>query len=93
MLFDDHSAMFTLDFGVALEEASSEHADSSVVVERNTEPGKRASLQYMLQESVILHGVLDALGKLIMEESDEDEKRYLEGEMEKARTTLPERGA
>ena len=93
MLFDDHSAMFTLDFGVALEEASSEHADSSVVVERNTEPGKRASLQYMLQESVILHGVLDALGKLIMEESDEDEKRYLEGEMEKARSTLPARGA
>ena len=40
----------------------------------------------MLQELVILHGVLDALGKLIMEGSDEDEKLYLEGEMEKARS-------
>ena len=48
----------------------------------------------MLQESVILHGVLDALGKLIMEGgSDEDEKLYLEGGMEKARSTLPARGA
>ena len=39
----------------------------------------------MLQELVILHGVLDALGKLIMEGSDEDEKLYLEGEMERRR--------
>ena len=48
----------------------------------------------MLQESVILHGVLDALGKLIIEGSDKDEKLYLEGEMEKERSTLlPARGA
>ena len=38
MLFDDHSAMFTLDFGVTLEDAS-EH-DASVVVEQHTEPEK-----------------------------------------------------
>ena len=40
----------------------------------------------MLQELVISHGVLDELGKLIMVGPDEDEKLYLEGEMEKARS-------
>jgi len=94
VLFKDHSAMFSLDFGVALIEATS-YATASVVVERHTDGSRAASLQYMLQESVLLHGLLDYFSKvLILDESScEAEEEYLGHEMEKARNTLPARRA
>lgn len=91
VLFKNNSAMFSLDFGVALdddESSTTAYAESSVVVERHTDGRKPASLQYMLQESVILHGVLDGLSKLILETLDEDEERYLSGEVENARSKI-----
>eukprot|EP00984_Skeletonema_dohrnii_P028409 scaffold18382_cov155-Skeletonema_dohrnii-CCMP3373.AAC.13 len=93
VLFKDHSAMFSLDFGVALIEATS-HAKASVVVERHTDGSRAASLQYMLQESVLLHGLLDSFSKVILNESlGGAEEEYLGDEMEKARNTLPARRA
>jgi len=108
VLFKDHSAMFSLDFGVALDDddeaeeftgTGMEYADSGIIFERHTDGRKPASLQYMLQESVVMHGVLDALSTLIMEVlSNEDggveegkKRQYFEGEVEKARSTLPTR--
>ena len=85
--------MFSLDFGVALDESTA-HAESSVVVERHTDGRKPASLQYMLQESVMLHMVLDGLlSYLIKETSSDDEKKYVNGKVENARSTLPARRA
>mmetsp|Transcript_33400 Transcript_33400/g.56583 ORF Transcript_33400/g.56583 Transcript_33400/m.56583 type:complete len:520 (-) Transcript_33400:264-1823(-) len=93
VLFKDHSAMFSLDFGVALIEATS-HAKASVVVERYTDGSRAASLQYMLQESVLLHGLLDYLSNVILNESSGGaEEEYVGHEMEKARDTLPARRA
>jgi len=93
VLFKDHSAMFSLDFGVALIEATS-HAKASVVVERHTDGSRAASLQYMLQESVLLHGLLDYLSNVILNESSGGaEEEYVGHEMEKARDTLPARRA
>mmetsp|Transcript_16284 Transcript_16284/g.34404 ORF Transcript_16284/g.34404 Transcript_16284/m.34404 type:complete len:477 (+) Transcript_16284:92-1522(+) len=97
VVFKDQSAMFSLEFGVALDDEGRWYAESGVVVERHTDGRKPASLQYMLQESVLLHGVLDALSNLILKKSIDDnnekERYYLEGELEKARDTLPARGA
>ncbi|KAL7537522.1 hypothetical protein ACHAXR_007881 [Thalassiosira sp. AJA248-18] len=95
VLFEDHSAMFSLDFGVALDEKSTvqQHAESSVVVERHTDGRKRASLQYMLQESVLLHVVLDGFMTVMAEKLNEVEGQYLKGEVNKARDTLPARQA
>jgi hypothetical protein len=94
VLFKDHSAMFSLDFGVELIEATPSHAKASVVVERHTD-GRAASLQYMLQESVLLHGLLDYFSKAMFDESSgsKAEEEYLDHEMEKARRTLPARRA
>ena len=58
--------------------------------------GPRPSLQYLLQESLILHGVLDEMNTLAFEGDDEikDENRLLkpnDGAIEKAREVLPAR--
>ena len=94
VLFKDHSAMFSLEFGVRLAEATS-HAKGSVVVERHTDGTRAASLQYMLQESVLLHGLLDHFSQVLLDDdsSGEAEKEYLDHEMAKARNTLPARRA
>lgn len=89
ILFQDHSAMFSLDFGVAMMDTY----DWGVVFERHTDGKKPASLQYQLQESVILHGVLDELSRLVLKSGhDEDEESFNIG-LEKARETLPARRA
>jgi hypothetical protein len=58
--------------------------------------GEKPSLQYRLQESVLLHGVLDELANVALETTDiEVEKRLLcladAGAIDKARRTLPAR--
>jgi hypothetical protein len=58
--------------------------------------GEKPSLQYRLQESVLLHGVLDELTKVSLEMSDiEEEKRLLRlddsAAIDKARDALPAR--
>ena len=58
--------------------------------------GEKPSLQYRLQESILLHGVLDELAKVSLEMSDiEEEKRLLRlpdaGAIDKARDALPAR--
>jgi hypothetical protein len=60
--------------------------------------GAKPSLFYLLQESVLLHGVLDELNNLAFEASDiEEEKRLLRlkesNGIEKARAKLPARKA
>ena len=101
----DNSAMFSIDFGVVFVEKDDESTvDStpaqytSIVVERHTDGRKPASLQYMLQESVMLHVVLDVLSTLIVEKLNEinvneDEQQLFNTYMEKARDTLPARRA
>jgi len=84
MFFRDNSAMFS----VVLEE-------SKIVVDRY---GSRPSLPYMLQESVILHKVLDELKELAFGgEGIEEENRLVRLEerdgIEKAREVLPARSA
>ena len=91
VLFKDNSVMFSLDFGVALDDnelSSTAYAESSVVMERHMDGRKPVSLQYILQGLVVLHGVLDALLKLILETSDEDEERYLSDKVDIVRSTL-----
>ena len=61
-----------------------------------TRYGERPSLQYMLQESVLLHGVLDELNTVAFDVDDiEKDKRLLqlkdEKAIEKARDMLPAR--
>jgi len=75
-------------FSVVLEE-------SKIVVDRY---GSRPSLPYMLQESVILHKVLDELKELAFGgEGIEEENRLVRLEerdgIEKAREVLPARSA
>lgn len=59
--------------------------------------GSTPSLQYMLQESVLLHSVLDELEKTAFEPDVEPEKRLIqlreEDGFEKARLTLPARAS
>mmetsp|Transcript_36991 Transcript_36991/g.66560 ORF Transcript_36991/g.66560 Transcript_36991/m.66560 type:complete len:209 (+) Transcript_36991:33-659(+) len=83
MFFKDNSAMFSL----ILE-------DESVVIDRYGKP----SLAYVLQESLVLHSVLDEIQTLAFEGDIEDENRLLQLEepgdgIEKARATLPARKA
>lgn len=104
----DHSAMFSIDFGVAFIEndndspsttaAGGGHAQSSIVVERHTDGRKPASLQYMLQESVMLHVVLDVFSTLIVEKLNEnivneEQQQFFYVHVDKARDTLPARRA
>ena len=94
VLFKDHSAMFSVDFGVALTEATqTPHAKGSLVVERHTDGSRAASLQYMLQESILLHGLVDHLYKVMSDDAGEEEEKYLDYEVQKVRNTLPARMA
>ena len=66
--------------------------DDKIVMERH---GQRPSLQYMLQESLMLHGVLDELAQVAFEVDDvEDSQRLLmldEKVIDEARSKLPAR--
>lgn len=83
MFFKDETGMFS----VTLDE-------NSISVDRY---GPRPSLQYMLQESIVLHDFLDELNTLAFEGDDiEDENRLLKPKddaIEQARETLPARKA
>ena len=95
MLFTrDNSAMFSVDFGVSLD-VESDYTDSCIVVERHTDGRKPASLQYMLQESIMLHNVLDAilLIKTELSTNEEKEQKYFDSQVEMARSTLVARQA
>ena len=86
VLFKDHSAMFSITFM---------KSGSRIVVERHTDTNKRASLQYMLQESVILHSVLDEFSKRIISQGALDEiqrARFNKG-VDDARSRLPTKQA
>ena len=85
VLFKDHSAMFSISFI---------KPRSRIVVERHTDTNKRASLQYMLQESVMLHSVLDEFSKLINQEALNDIQRAsFEKGVGDARIRLPAKQA
>ena len=90
----DNSAMCSLEFGVSLD-VESDYTDSSIVVERHTDGRKPASLQYMLQESIMLHNVLDAISLITTELSanEEKEQKYFDSQVEMARSTLVARQA
>jgi hypothetical protein len=79
----DNSAMFQITID-----------DDAIRVDRNGKP----SLQYLLQESVVLHGVLDELNTLCFDGEIAVENRLLQLEepgdaIEKARMILPARRA
>lgn len=100
VLFKDHSAMFSLNLRLedGMMEVESEDAapahNAIVVVERHTDGRKRPSLQYMLQESVMMHGVLDVLSTLISDANlKENEMRKFSEDLKIARETLPARRA
>lgn len=82
MYYKDGTGMFS----VAL-------TDEAVKIDRY---GQRPSLEYMLQESVMLHGVLDELNEIVFGENDvEEDKRLLrlsdKDSIVSARETLPAR--
>ncbi|GAX11498.1 hypothetical protein FisN_22Lh191 [Fistulifera solaris] len=82
--FKDGTAMVSIDF-----------QENGVKVRRF---GDAPSLQYMLQESVLLHGILDELNNVAVEVDDiEQEKRLLQlnepDDIQKARFKLPARKA
>jgi hypothetical protein len=68
--------------------------NDSIRIERH---GQKPSLQYMLQESVMLHGVLDELNQVAFEVEDvKDGQRLLKLDkavLDKARDNLPARQA
>jgi hypothetical protein len=82
MKFRDGSAMFSISLG-----------DEGISVSRYGQP----SLPYLLQESVILHSVLDEINSLAYEGDIEEENRLLQlqdqGSIEEVRSTLPARKA
>ncbi|KAL7551150.1 hypothetical protein ACHAWF_014349 [Thalassiosira exigua] len=101
LLFEDNTAMISLEFNVALDEPS-KYAQSGVLVERHTEGRTPASLRYLLQESVMLHSVLDAMAESTKAGSEgsndvntekEEGRRYVAEELARARETLPARRA
>lgn len=84
MYYKDGTGMFSLGLN-----------ENSIKVQRY---GERPSLEYMLQESVMLHGVLDELNQIAFEVDDiEEEKRLLRFEnkeaINEARESLPARKA
>ena len=91
MIFKDESAMFSIGLG-----------DESITIERHADPGKRPSLFYQLQESIILHKVLDELNALAFGKGDDgqdiaDDDRLLllrgKDAIDEVRKKLPARGA
>ena len=86
MFYQDNTGMFSLSF-----------LENAIVVDRY---GPKPSLQYVLQESVLLHGVLDELYSLAFEgeEDIKDEDRLLQlnapgDAIDKARELLPAKKA
>ena len=84
LYFKDGSGMVSLSF-----------SENAIKAERI---GAKPSLQYLLQESILLHGVLDELNKLAFEVDDiEMEKRLLQLKdkdgIVQARAKLPARAA
>jgi hypothetical protein len=84
MFYKDATGMCSIDF--------TEH---SIIVERH---GSSPSLRYQLQESVLLHGLLDELNTLAFGVDDIDEEKRLLRFMDKdalniARETLPAKKA
>lgn len=82
MYYKDGSGMFSLDLN-----------EKNIQVQRF---GERPSLEYVLQESVMLHGVLDELNQIAFEVDDiEESKRLLlfgsTDAISKARENLPAR--
>lgn len=81
MYYQDGSGMFSMSF-----------EDYSVKVTRY---GGKPSLQYVLQESVMLHGVLDELNSIAFPDDIEQEKRLLQLSdpelISEARQVLPAR--
>eukprot|EP00985_Skeletonema_marinoi_P033557 scaffold41605_cov219-Skeletonema_marinoi.AAC.1 len=83
MVFRDNSAMFSITLG-----------EDGISVDRYGTP----SLPYLLQESVILHSVLDEIDSIADEGDAEAQDRLLQLEeegdaIEEARSTLPARRA
>jgi hypothetical protein len=82
MRFRDGSAMFSISLG-----------DEGISISRYGQP----SLPYLLQESVILHSVLDEIDSLANEGDIEEENRLLklqdQNSIEEVRSTLPARKA
>lgn len=101
VLFKDHSAMFSLNFNLEDDLLLDVDSDTAIpvrnviiAVERHTDGRKRPSLQYMLQESVMMHGVLDALSMLILEmKLNETAMRTFMKDVNNARQTLSARRA
>ena len=63
-----------------------------------TRYGERPSLEYMLQESVFLHGILDEINQIAFETEDIDKEKRLiqfadDNIIDKAREALPARKA
>jgi hypothetical protein len=84
MYYKDGTGMFALGL-----------KENSIDVQRF---GERPSLEYLLQESVMLHGVLDEINQIAFEVEDiEEEKRLLrfadDDAISKARENLPARKA
>jgi hypothetical protein len=84
MYYKDGTGMFALGLN-----------ENSINVQRF---GERPSLEYILQESVMLHGVLDEINQIAFEVEDiEEEKRLLrfadDDAISKARENLPARKA
>jgi hypothetical protein len=85
VLFKDHSAMFSITYS---------RESPTMVVERHTDTNKKASLQYMLQESVMLHSVLDEAVRLVSEhELNDTEIELFDRGLSDARSKLPARQA
>ena len=83
MFFKDNSAMFQLVLDV-----------DKIYIDRYGQP----SLQYVLQESLVLHNILDEISKLAYEVDDiEAENRLIQFDdpdaIEQARSSLPARQA
>lgn len=83
MYYKDATGMFSLDI-----------KENGIKVDRK---GQKPSLQYVLQESVMLHGLLDELSEIAEVEDIEQEKRLIQfNELDavaKARESLPARKA
>lgn len=82
MYYKDGTGMFSIQLN-----------DKNIQIIRN---GERQSLEYLLQESVMIHGILDELNSIALEVEDiEKEKRLVQLEddaaISKARESLPAR--
>lgn len=95
MLFRDNTGMLSIRLN------NKDGGASSIIFERHADVGTRPSLMYQLQESVLIHNILDVLHSWAFE-SEEDSGEEIKDEdrllgllnvkaIEEARTTLPAR--